>query len=73
VRDDLVRYAGDFLAGDLAAFRRVRAAQTRERAPYAIHTPDGRGGYSSAADQESAALKERFSREEVGESEPPAT
>jgi hypothetical protein len=65
MRGDLLRYAGDFLVGDLRVFRRVRAAQTRERTPYTIHKPDGRGGYIPTGDPESAALKERFSREDA--------
>ena len=64
MRADLVRYAGDFLAGDLRTFRRVRAVQARERSPYTVHKPDGRGGYVATPHPESAALKERFSRED---------
>jgi len=65
MRADLLRYAGDFLAGDLRAFRHVRAVQVRERSPYTVHKPDGRGGYVATPHPESAALKERFSREDV--------
>jgi len=65
MRADLLRYAGDFLAGDLRIFRRVRAVQTRERSPYMVHKPDGRGGYVARVHAESAALKERFSREDL--------
>jgi hypothetical protein len=61
--DDLERYGGDFLAGDTTTFRRARAAQNRSREPYRIHAPDGKGGYRSRIDPESAELKERFSRE----------
>jgi hypothetical protein len=63
MRDELVAFATDFLTGDLRAFRRVRAAQTRARSPYMIHHPDGRGGYVSSVDPASAKLKERFSLE----------
>jgi hypothetical protein len=64
MRADLLRYAGDFLTGHLRTFRRVRAVQTRERAPYTVHQPDGRGGYIATVHPESAALKERFSRDD---------
>jgi hypothetical protein len=73
MRDDLVRCASDFLAGDLETFRQVRAAQTRERKPYTINTPDGQGGYVPTPDPGSAALRERFSREGAAEPDPPAT
>jgi hypothetical protein len=65
MRADLFRYASDFLAGDVRAFRRVRAIQTRERSPYTVYEPDGRGGYVATVHPESAVLKERFSREDV--------
>ena len=64
MRNDLLGFAADFLAGDLRAFRRVRAAQTRQREPYTIRRPDGMGGYRTTVDPESAHLKERFSRED---------
>jgi hypothetical protein len=64
MRDDLVAVASDFLNGDLSAFRRSRAFQTRGRAPYAIHRPDGHGGYVSSVDLVSAKLKAQFSVED---------
>ena len=64
MRDDLLRVAGDFLAGDVQTFRRVRAVQSRERAVYVINRPDGHGGYVASVDPASAQLKERFGRDD---------
>jgi hypothetical protein len=61
--NDLERYGGEFLEGDTTRFRRARASQNRSREPYKIHAPDGKGGYRTRVDPESAELKERFSRE----------
>jgi hypothetical protein len=55
-------YAGDFLGGNLQPFRAERAAQSRDRQPYQIWSPDATGRYTARAEPESAALKERFSR-----------
>jgi len=63
-RGELLQYARPFLSGDLVAFLRVRAAQNTERQPYQIFAPDGQGGLKQSVDQDSNALKERFSRED---------
>lgn len=72
MRDDLVAVAADFLNGDLRAFRRSRAIQTRERAPYTIHRPDGHGGYVTSVDPVTVKLKAQFSVENRGEDRAPA-
>jgi hypothetical protein len=59
---DLAQYADDFLRGDLARFRRIRAEQTRGREPYTIWAPDEAGNYVSRPEPQSAALKARFSQ-----------
>jgi hypothetical protein len=61
---DLLRFADDFLAGDLQQFRRIRAALVKTRSAYVIHTPDAAGRYSAREDPVSAALKQRFGRED---------
>ena len=61
---DLSQYASDFLRGELARFRHMRAAQTREREPYTIWEPGEAGSYVCRPDPVSAALKERFSKAE---------
>jgi hypothetical protein len=61
---DLERFVAAFLAGDVRGFREVRAAITRERTPYQIHSsgPDGR--YVTREDPQSAELKRRYSQVE---------
>jgi hypothetical protein len=61
---DLAAYADDFLRGDLERFRRVRAAQNRDREPYTIWAPDEAGNYTSRPDPLSTALKARFEKAE---------
>ncbi len=61
---DLEAHADDFLGGDLARFRRVRAEQTRERQPYAIWERDETGKYVSRPEPQSVALKARYSLSE---------
>lgn len=61
MRADLERYGLEFLRGDVAKFRRVRAETNRAREPYTIHTPNADGTYTSEVDADSAALKTRFS------------
>lgn len=60
---DIVSFHGGFLEGDVKGFRTARAAQNRMREPYKIHQPDGRGGYRTRVDTESARLKDEFSQE----------
>ena len=60
---ELLEYGADFLAGDTKSFRQARSIQNKDRQPYRIHEPDGRGGYRTRIDPESAKIKERFSQE----------
>jgi hypothetical protein len=60
---DLEHDAADFLAGDLAAFHRARAASARQREPYKIYEPGADGRYHASIEPESAALRERFAQE----------
>ena len=60
---DLLQYGSAFLSGDLQEFRHIRAVLARSRKPYTIHTSNGNGRYVARDDPESAALKQRFSRD----------
>lgn len=62
-RNQLEEVHAGFLNDSLEAFRRVRAGQNRVRAPYLVHRRQPDGSYLSTADEESARLKERFSRD----------
>jgi hypothetical protein len=59
---DLERFGAAFLADDLRGFREVRAAITRTRTPYQIHSPDSDGRYVTREDPQSAELKRRYSQ-----------
>ena len=62
VADELLRYGQTFLRGDLGEFKALRAEVNQTRSPYLIHRPDPvTGQYHAEPDQESAALKERYS------------
>jgi hypothetical protein len=61
---DLERFGAAFLADDLRGFRELRAAISRTRSPYKIHSPGSDGGYVTREDPESAELKRRYSQVE---------
>lgn len=63
VRTDFELLAKGFLTGDLKAFHRIRAAQTKTREPYLIHKPDKNGRYRTRPEPESVRLKEKYSKE----------
>ena len=61
---DLERFGAAFLADDLRGFREVRAAITRTRTPYTIHSPGPDGRHVTREDPQSAELKRRYSKVE---------
>jgi hypothetical protein len=64
MRKDLLRHAEDFLRGSMERFLSTRRKITRLREPYKIYSPSSSSlRYTRRDDPESAALKDRFSRE----------
>ena len=57
-----VSYIASFLDNDLTEFRRVRALQNKDRQPYLISKPDGKGGRTVSHEKRSASLKEKYSK-----------
>ena len=62
MRDELITYASDFLAGDTNRFIAARSAQNCDREPYKMHSPQPDGSYQISIDARSQALKNRFSK-----------
>ena len=57
-----IAYAAPFLANDLTEFKKLRAIQNKDREPYRIIRPDGKGGRSMSYEKNSVLLKEKYSR-----------
>jgi hypothetical protein len=53
--------AKEFLEGDLAVFRFARTEQNRDREPYKIFVLDSNGKYQMTYEENSAALKQKYS------------
>lgn len=58
---DVSTFGREFLGGDVAGMRRVRAAMNQEREPYKHYDNDGSGNLTMFYDSESSELKKRFS------------
>ena len=56
-------FGQSFLSGDLAMFKKLRAAQNRDREPYKIYSPKQGGGYEMSYEEGSSRLKKKFSDE----------
>jgi hypothetical protein len=60
-KEDLIKYAKNFLNGDLLSFYRIRKDVNKNRKPYKIYIRNKDGSYSEKYDEESIRLKEKYS------------
>jgi hypothetical protein len=63
-RDELIKYAGTFLKGDLTDFIATRKKLTQAREPYKIYTPDDEGNYTVSYDPRSLEMKKKYGEQE---------
>lgn len=62
----------EFLTGDLSLFRAVRAEQNRDREPYKIYQLGPDGKHKLIYEEQSVALKEKYSQVEIPEESTPS-
>jgi hypothetical protein len=60
-RTELLTYGREFLLGDILLFDKVRRQLNRIREPYKIYNRTANGGFEMIIDEESRALKEKYS------------
>ena len=58
---ELIKYAKEFLNGDLELFIKIRKEQNNEREPYKIHSPDENGNYKTTDEPKSVEQKKKYS------------
>lgn len=58
---ELLKYANDFMTGDMTLFYETRSERNKLREPYKIHAPNKFGIYETADDPKSAGLKKKYS------------
>jgi hypothetical protein len=60
-KNELLNYGQGFLSGDIELFEKVRREQNKDREPYKIYKPTENGGRGTLIDEESKALKKKYS------------
>jgi len=59
--EELLKYAGTFLHGDMTLFYETRSEQNKNREPYKIHRPDKDGNYKTIDEPISVEQKKKYS------------
>lgn len=59
--NDLIEFGGGFLNGDVELFRKARSEHNKDRQPYKVYTPDGKGNYTVKDEPISVKMKKKYS------------